>query len=261
MAGLQLARPENGVAILTLDRPDRHNAFDEALLAELTSALDALATEPTLRVLVLTGAGRSFSAGADLGWMARAAALDEAGNLADAARLERLLRTLDAFPRPTIARVNGAAIGGGVGLVAAVDIAIAAEGATFAFSEVRLGLVAAVVAPYVRRAIGERQARRYLLTAERFTAAEAQALGLVHRVVPADDLDAGVAETVAQLQAGGPDALAASKALLGALRGEDTDAVGALTARAIAERRASAEGQEGVQAFLEKRPPAWRRTP
>ena len=261
MASLQLARPEPGVAVLTLDRPDRHNVFDEALLGELTAALEALAAETSLRVLVLTGAGRSFSAGADLGWMARAATLDEAGNLADAARLERLLRTLDVFPRPTIVRVNGAAIGGGVGLVAAADIAIAAEDATFALREVRLGLVAAVIAPYVQRAIGERQARRYLLTAERFGAADALAIGLVHRVAPAGALDAAVAETIAQLQAGGPDAMTASKSLLRALRADDPSAVGTLTTQVIAERRASPEGREGVQAFLEKRQPAWRRKP
>ena len=190
--------------------------------------------------------------------MRRAADYDEAENLADARALEAMLAALDAFPRPTVARVNGAAIGGGVGLVAACDIAVAAEGAVFAMSEVRLGLLPAVVAPFVRRAVGERACRRLFLTAERFDAAEARRLGLVHEVVPEATLDRAVAAVLGQLLEGGPEALAATKALLRALRDASGDAAAALTTHAIARARASAEGCEGVSAFLDKRPPAWR---
>ena len=260
MAGesVRLDRRPDGVATLTLDRPARRNAFDDALIAELAQALDKLAAEPGLRALVLTGAGAAFSAGADLDWMRRAADFAPAENLADARALEAMLAALDGFPRPTIARVNGPAIGGGVGLVAAADIAIASEAAVFAMSEVRLGLIPAVVAPFVRRAVGERACRRLFLTAERFDAGTAERLGLVHEVVAEGALDEAVDAMLARVLAGGPEALAASKALLIGLRQAGTDESADRTTRAIAERRASAEGREGVRAFLEKRRPSWR---
>lgn len=247
------------VARVILNRPQLHNAFDEALIAELTRVFQELADDDGVRTVVLTGAGRSFSAGADLNWMKRAASYDEEQNRADAGALELMLRTIDDCPKPVVAMVNGAAIGGGVGLVAACDIAVAAEGARFATSEVRLGLVPAVISPYIVRAIGARQARRYFLTAERFGAAEAQRLGLVHEVVAAERLEARTQEFVAEILKGGPEALAASKQLVrivetmpqgGSIRAEATIAM-------IAERRASAEGKEGIGAFLDKRKPAW----
>ena len=248
----------NGVVTLTLDRPARKNAFDDTLIANLHDQLDRLARDPDLRALVLTGAGSAFSAGADLDWMRRAADFSAAENRADARALEAMLSALDSFPRPTVARVNGAAIGGGVGLVAACDIAIATEDAVFAMSEVRLGLLPAVVAPFVRRAIGERACRRLFLSAERFDAVTAKALGLVHEVVADEALDHTLEALLDQLLQGGPEALRASKALLLELRHASTDESADRTTRAIAERRASAEGREGVAAFLEKRRPSWR---
>lgn len=250
-------RQPNGVVTLTLDRPARKNAFDDTLIATLAQELDRLAEDRAVRALVLTGAGSAFSAGADLDWMRRAANWSAADNLADARRLEALLTALDRFPRPTIARINGAAIGGGVGLVAACDIAIAAEHAVFAMSEVRLGLVPAVVAPFVRRAMGERPCRRLFLTAERFAASEALRLGLVHEVVAADDLDPAVDAVLHDLVRGGPEGLAEAKTLLLALRDLGQAAAAERTTEVIADRRASAEGREGVSAFLEKRRPAW----
>ncbi len=251
-------RAASGVVTLTIDRAARRNAFDDALIAALRAQFESLGRDPDVRALVLTGAGSAFSAGADLDWMRRAASFTAAENLADARQLEAMLAALDTFPRPTIARVNGAAIGGGVGLVAACDIAIASEQAVFAMSEVRLGLLPAVVAPFVRRAIGERACRRLFLTAERLDAAEARRLGLVHEVVADEALDQAVATVLEQLLQGGPEALTAAKALLVDLRHASFDEAADRTARAIAERRASAEGKEGVLAFLEKRQPAWK---
>lgn len=256
-APVRLTRDAAGVVTLTLDRPERRNAFDEALIAALLDHLARLAEDPAVRALVLTGAGSAFSAGADLDWMRRAASLGEAENLADARRLGAMLAALDTFPRPTVARVNGAAIGGGVGLVAACDIAIASERAVFAMSEVRLGLLPAVVAPGVRRAIGERACRRLFLTAERVGAAEMQRLGLVHEVVADTALDAAVGAVLDDLLQGGPEALVAAKALLVTLREATADEALDRSTRAIAERRASPEGKEGIAAFLAKRPPTW----
>ncbi len=259
MAGAPVGstRDARGVVTLTLDRPEKRNAFDEGLIAALRGELDRLARDASVRALVLTGEGPAFSAGADLDWMRRAADFGNAENLADARALEAMLAALDGFPRPTVARVNGAAIGGGVGLVAACDVTIASEHAIFAMSEVRLGLLPAVVAPFIRRAIGERQARRYFLTAERFDAKTAQSLGLVHEVVADEALDRTVECILEQLLLGGPEALAAAKALLFELRRASLDETADRTTRAIAERRAAAEGREGVRAFLEKRPPGW----
>ena len=254
-----LVTRDGPVARVTLNRPQLHNAFDEALIAALANAFQALYEDDTVRAVVLAGAGKSFSAGADLNWMQRAAGYDEERNRADARALELMLRTIDDCPKPVVAMVQGAAIGGGVGLVAACDIAVAGEAAQFATSEVRLGIVPAVIAPFVVRAIGAREARRWFLTAERFGAAEARRIGLVHEVVPADQLEARVAAMVGELLKGGPEALASAKQLVrlvemmpqgGSIRAEATVGI-------IAERRASAEGREGIGAFLEKRKPAW----
>lgn len=245
------------VARITLDRPQIHNAFDEHLIAELTEILERLGNDPTVRAVVLTGAGKSFSAGADLDWMRRMADYDEAQNLADARKLERLLRTLDELPKPTVAMVNGAALGGGTGLVAACDMAVAAETASFGTTEVRLGLIPAVISPYVVRAIGPRQARRYFLTGERMSATEACRIGLVHEVVAPDDLEAKVGNLVDALLAGAPDAVAESKALVRSTQALVASGIGETTAGLIAARRATAEAHEGVRAFLEKRKPSW----
>lgn len=246
------------VAVVALCRPDVHNAFNDALIAELSHALRALDADPAVRVVVLTGQGRSFCAGADLEWMQRMAAYGQAENLADAGALAGMLATLARMGKPTIARVHGAAFGGGVGLVACCDIAIAAEEATFALSEVRLGLVPATIGPYVIEAIGAREARRYFLTAERFDAAEAHRIGLVHEVVPADELDGRIESLVEVLLQAGPMAQSAAKALIRAVADRPPDdAVIADTVQRIAAVRASPEGREGVAAFLERRRPAW----
>ena len=257
--GLAIAIAD-GVATVTLARPEVHNAFDEALIAELTRALKALDADPAVRVVVLCGEGRSFCAGADLTWMQRMAGYDHAANLADAGALAAMLAALDRSTKPTIARVHGAAYGGGVGLVACCDIAVAAEDAVFALSEARLGLIPATIGPYVVAAIGRRAARRYFLTAERFGAADALAIGLVHAVVPAAGLDARVRELADQLLAAGPRAQAESKALIRAVAGRPIDdTVIADTVEWIAAVRASPEGREGIAAFLARRPPAWQR--
>ncbi|MDD3450072.1 MAG: enoyl-CoA hydratase/isomerase family protein [Gammaproteobacteria bacterium] len=251
---------ERGVASVTLNRPAVHNAFDDALIARLTEALRETGEDPGVRVVVLRGAGKSFSAGADLNWMRRMAGYSRTQNLADAMALAELLRTLDTLPRPTIAAVHGAAFGGGVGLAAACDIAVAAETATFSLSEVRLGLIPAVIGPYVVAAIGARQARRYFLTAERFDAGEARRVGLVHEVTAPEALEARVAAIAAELLRGGPAALGAAKKLVAGVAGRAVDeTLMADTARRIADIRAGEEGREGVEAFLEKRTPWWAR--
>jgi len=218
-----------------------------------------MAGDPDVRAVVLAGAGRSFSAGADLNWMRRTADYSEVENLADARALAGLMRTLDRLPKPTVALVQGAAYGGGVGLVACCDIAVASTAAVFSLSEVRLGLLPSVISPYVVDAIGPRAARRYFLTAERFDAAEARRLGLVHEVVAPEDLEAAGARVLAALAECGPAAQAASKALVARVaRGPIDDAMVEDTARRIAALRATPEGREGVMAFLEKRKPSWR---
>jgi methylglutaconyl-CoA hydratase len=249
---------KRGVARLTLARPEVHNAFNDALIAELTRSLEELALNAEVRAVVLAADGKSFSAGADLNWMKAMAGYDEARNLADARTLSRLLWTLDRLPKPTIGRVQGAALGGGVGLVACCDIVVASRQASFALSEVKLGLIPATIGPYVVAAIGERACRRYFLTAERIYAEEALRLGLVHRVVEADELDRAVEELLAALLANGPKAVAAAKALVFAVGRRPVDAaVMEESARRIAAIRASPEGREGIAAFLEKRKPGW----
>lgn len=248
----------NGIGILTLNRPEVHNAFNETMIAELTEALQQLGADDGVRAIVLTGNGASFCAGADLNWMKKMAAYSRAENLADASALARMLQTLNDVPKPTVARIHGATYGGGVGLTACCDIAIAAAEATFALSEAKLGLIPATISPYVIEAIGARQARRYFLTAERFEAAEAFRLGLVHDIVPIAQLDDRINEVLGTLLLVGPHAQRECKALIRAVAHRPIDArVIAGTVRHIATVRASPEGKEGVAAFLGKRPAAW----
>ena len=249
---------EGPLARLQLDRPELHNAFDAALISALTSALGQLADDAQVRVVVLEGSGRSFSAGADLNWMRGMASADEATNREDALALARLMRALDELPKPTIARVHGAALGGGVGLVACCDIAIGVPEAKFGLTEARLGLLPAVISPYVIAAIGSRQARRWFATGEVFDAQAAQRMGLLHEVVPAAELDDAVQRQVALLLKAGPVATAQAKTLVRSVQAHvDRDALDAATADLIAALRVSPEGQEGLAAFLDKRPPAW----
>ncbi len=250
-----------GVARITMARPEKHNAFDDVLIADLTDAFERAGADDAVRVVILEAEGKSFSAGADLGWMERMADYSEEENLADARKLAHMVRVLNELPRPTIARVQGAAFGGGVGLVAACDIALASHAASFCLSEARLGLIPSVISPYVVEAIGARAARRYFQTAERFDAEQAQALGLVHEVVPRERLDSRLAELVGHLLDNGPAAMAASKELIRRVAsGPVDDAMVEDTARRIADIRATAEGREGLRAFLEKRGPKWRTT-
>jgi methylglutaconyl-CoA hydratase len=247
------------IAIISLNRPEVHNAFDERMIADLTAALDVVAARPELRVVQLAAAGPSFSAGGDLDWMRRMASYSDEQNRADAERLARLLQKLATLPKPTIALVQGAAYGGGVGLIAACDIAIAVEGARFGLTEVKLGLVPAVISPYVIGAIGARWARRLFLTGERFDTDLALRIGLVHEVVAADRLLLRAIEIAVQLKEGAPLAQAEAKALVTQVAGEGADEyLIDHTSRLIARIRAAPEGRDGVASFLEKRKPAWR---
>jgi methylglutaconyl-CoA hydratase len=247
-----------GVATLTLNRPEIHNAFDDRLIAELAHKLREAANDPDVRAIVLAANGKSFSAGADLNWMKRMARYSEGENLRDAVGLADLMHTISALPKPAVARVQGPAYGGGVGLVACCDIAVGSHAAAFSLSEVRLGLIPAVISPHVIAAIGERQARRYFLTAERFDAAEALRIGLLHAVVEEGQLDAALNAILDQLLKGGPKALAAAKSLIASVANRPIDrGLVEDTAERIARIRVTAEGREGIAAFLEKRPPAW----
>ena len=254
-----LTEVDAGVGIVTLNRPERHNAFDDELIWELSSALTAMDIDPAVRVLVISSTGKSFCAGADLNWMKRAAGYSADENQRDARVLADLLRDLSSLHKPTVARVQGPAYGGGVGLVAACDVAIATFDAQFTLSEVKLGIIPSVIGPHLIKAIGERHARRYMLTAERFAAAEAYRIGLVHEIV-ADEraLDAAIGEMVNALLQNGPLALRACKELVDAVAGKPLDdALLDDTARRIAEIRATPEAKEGISAFLEKRKPSW----
>ena len=251
---LELER--NGpIATVWMNRPDLHNAFNETLIAELTRAFVVLDGDDSVRVVILAGR----CAGADLAWMRRAADYSEEKNRADALALARMLKTLYRMQKPTIARVHGAAFGGGTGLTAACDMAIAADSATFALSEVRLGLIPATIGPYVADAIGWRQARRYFLSAERIDAALARQLGLVHEISPAEQLDARIGKLVQELCKGAPAAQAEAKLLLADLRAGSPldDALLEKTAWHIARVRSQPEAREGLSAFLDKRPPGW----
>ena len=252
-----LVSREDGVAVLTLNRPEVHNAFDDALIAALTAAYGEAGADPAVKAIVLRANGPSFCAGADLNWMRRMAAYSRDENLADAGALGELMRTIDTCPKPTLARVHGSAFAGAIGLIACSDIAVAVPEALFAVTEVRIGLIPAVISPYLVRAMGARQARRYFLTAERFSAETALALGLVHEVVPAEELDGAIARHLKALSAGSPAAQAATKALVAAVDRPLSAEVIADTAARIADQRASTDGREGLTAFLEKRKPQW----
>jgi methylglutaconyl-CoA hydratase len=250
---------DHGVARIVIDRPDRHNAFDEALIAALTENFITLGHDPAVRAIILSGNGKSFCAGADIGWMRRAAGWSEAENLADALKLSAMLNAIDMCPKPVIARVHGVVAGGGVGLVACADMAVAIEGAQFRLSEVRLGLTPATISPFVIARIGAGQARRWFLTAEGFGAAEAQRIGLTHETASDDTAaDAVISNWLTHLSAAAPGAVADAKALVRDITGRPvTESLRAETAARIAARRASAEGREGIAAFFDKRKPAW----
>jgi methylglutaconyl-CoA hydratase len=258
MNALRMHTRTPGVAQVTMARPAVFNAFDEAMIGELDAAFAQLQADPAVRVIVLAGEGRHFSAGADLQWMQRASEAGLDWNVADARKFAGMLARIERCPKPTVARVQGAALGGGVGLTCVCDLAIAADNASFSVSEAKFGILPSVIGPYVTNAVGKRQARRLSLTTERMGAAEALSLGLVTRVVAADALDAAVDEAVAQLLAGGPNAQREIKALFAQLHeGPVTDAVVELTAQTIARVRGTDEAREGFAAFLAKRPAAW----
>ncbi len=248
----------DGIGRVWLNRPEIRNAFNDTAIAELAKAFTAMGVDPAVRVVVLGGRGSAFSAGGDLNWMKQMAGYSFDENYADALRLAEMLHTIATLPKPTVARVQGAAYAGGMGLVAACDIAVAAAEAEFCLSEVKLGLVPATISPYVLAAMGKRAAHRYFLTAERFSAAEALRIGFVHALAPAAELDAAVEGICRELLAGGPDAHAATKQLIRDVADAPLTAeLLAKTARHIATARATEEGQEGVRAFLEKRRPVW----
>jgi len=255
---LDIRRASPFVAEVWLNRPEVRNAFNGAVIAELAQAFTQLGADPTLRVIVLGGHGKAFCAGADLGWMRAMADFSWEENRSDAQALADMLWTIYSCPLPLVGRIHGDCYAGGVGLAAVCDVLVAAEGANFCLSEARLGLLPATIGPYVVRALGEQASRRYFTTAERFDAATARALGLVHEVVAAEALDAKVAEIVAALVANGPAAVKACKRLVQDFAGRAVDAaLRADSARLIADIRASEEGKEGVQSFLGKRAPAW----
>ena len=259
MTTLDIRRPTPFVAEVWLNRPEVRNAFNDGVIGELTEAFRTLGADPSLRVIVLGGHGKAFCAGADLGWMRAMADYSWEENRADAARLAEMLWTIWSCPLPVVGRIHGDCYAGGVGLAAVCDVLVAAEGMQFCLSEARLGLLPATIGPYVVRALGEQASRRYFVTAERFDAARALALGFVHEVVPAAQLDDRVSELVATLVANGPAAVKACKQLVKDVAGRPLDdALREDTARRIADIRASAEGREGVQAFLGKREPAWK---
>ena len=248
-----------GVGIITLNRPERHNAFDDALIAELSTAIDQMVVDPAVRVLVISSTGKSFCAGADLNWMKRAATYSSDENLRDARVLAGMLRKLAQCPKPTVARIQGPAYGGGVGLVACCDVAIATFDAQFSLTEVKLGLIPAVISPHVIAAIGERYARRYMLTAERFSAAEAYRIGLLHELVTDDAaLDEAVGEIVDAMLNNAPGAMTECKELISAVAWRPlSPQIVEDTAQRITRLRAGVEGREGMSAFLEKRKPTW----
>lgn len=258
MQSYNLKTSDRGIASVTLNRPEQHNAFDDGMIAELIELLGQLEQDDRVRVLVLRAAGKSFSAGADLNWMRRMADYDLAQNMDDAMQLAELMRRLNCFPKPTIALVQGAAYGGGVGLIACCDIAIASKQALFCLSEVKLGLIPAVISPYVIEAIGARAARRFMLTAERFSAEQACRLGLVHQVVEAQELDTTLDSILEFLLAAGPAAQAAAKDLIRAVSNQPIDSdIIQNCAQRIARIRATSEAREGLDAFLQKRKPNW----
>lgn len=255
---IELQTDPRGIATLWLSRPDKNNAFNAEMIAELIVALRQISADDSVRFLILRGRGKHFSAGADLAWMQASARLDYAANLRDAHELGELMSLLYHLPCPTLAVVQGAAFGGAVGLTACCDIAIGAREALFSLSEVRIGLAPAVISPYVVQAIGERASRRYAISAERFDGERARELGLLAECYPVEQLDDAVQQWVANLLQNSPQAMRASKALLQDVgSGVLSEALRQRTESVIAGIRVSAEGQEGLNAFLEKRPPAW----
>jgi methylglutaconyl-CoA hydratase len=258
MPTLQFRTRAPGVVEVTMSRPEVFNAFDERMIGELHDAFAQLGVDPTVRVIVLAGGGRHFSAGADLQWMQRASQASFEWNLDDARRFAGMLAVIERCPKPTLARVQGAALGGGVGLVCACDLAVAADNASFAVSEARFGIIPSVIGPYLANAVGKRQARRLALTGARLGATEAMDLGLVQQVVTIDELDAAVDRLIGDLLACGPGAQSEIKQLFGRLQvGPITDDVRELTASTIARVRGTAEAREGFAAFLGKRPADW----
>ena len=249
---------ENGLAIVQFNRPDIHNAFDEIFIRELTGALDTLNRDSSVRVVLLKSTGKSFSAGADLNWMQRMADYSWTENYQDSLALATLMQTLASMDKPSIAAVQGSAFGGGVGLVACCDIVLCAPSAQFCLSEVKLGLIPAVISPYVLAAIGERASKRYFVSAERFSADTALRLGLVHEIVDADKLDDAATTLTQAILANGPNAISEAKRLIKRVAGKPIEEdVIRHTATKIADIRASTEGREGITAFLEKRAPDW----
>ena len=255
---LKLERLRAGVARICMARPDVYNAFDETMIAELDAAFDRLGADDSVRVILLAGAGKHFSAGADLDWMRRASEASAEWNLEDARKLAAMLRRIDTCPKPTVARIQGAALGGGVGLACACDIAIAADNASFAVSEARFGILPATIGPYLINSVGKRHARRLALTATRIRAAEALAVGLVHRVVDIEELDAAVDTAVEDLLACGPAAQREIKDYFAAMEiGPVSDEVIERSAQTISRVRATDEAKEGFAAFFGKRKPRW----
>lgn len=248
------------VEYLTLNRPDVRNALNDEVIAELAAWASAIRTERDVRVAVLAGAGSMFSAGADVSWMAKAITFTQEENILNAQALSEMFASLDRLPIPLIGRIHGAALGGGVGLAAVCDVVVADENAVFGFTEVKLGILPAVISPFAIAKIGRSAARELFLSGARFPVTRAKEIGLVHRIVPAANLDAAVDDSVREFLSAGPEAIAASKALIAHVADLSVDEARPHTARAIAERRVSPEGQEGLRAFLEKRAPQWSTT-
>ena len=250
----------NGVERLTLNRPEVRNAFNDTLIAELTAWADAVAGDGSLRAVVVAGAGPTFCAGADLTWMAQTIEFTDAQNREDALRTGAMFAAIDRLPVPVIGRIHGAALGGGAGLAAVCDVVVADEDAVFGFTEVKLGIIPAVISPFVLAKIGRSAARELFLTGRRFSAQHALEIGLAHNVVRADELDGAVESVLREVLTAGPEAVSAAKRLIRDVLSAPADEVPALVASALAERRVSAEGQEGLRAFLQKRRPGWNRT-
>ncbi len=255
---LQL-RHDGPVARVTLNRPQVRNAFDAELIGELDSTFRDLHENAAVRAIVLDGAGKTFSGGADITWMRASLELSDDENVADATRMSAMFRAIDRCAKPVIAKIHGAALGGGCGLAAVADIAVAENDTIFGFTETKLGIIPAVISPFVIAKIGVSAARALFLTGERFSAAHARDIGLIHHVAPADALDVRVDQIVSELLSAAPSAIAAAKQLIVDVAAADYDATQSLTARAIARQRTSIEGQEGLRAFLDRREPSWKR--
>ncbi len=253
-----LTRRDGPIEHVTLNRPDVRNAINDQTIAELTAWAETIRNQRDARVVVLSGSGKTFCAGADVAWMSRTIQYTEEQNLRDALAMSHMFAGLDSLPIPLIGRVHGAALGGGAGLAAVCDVVVAEAEAQFGFTEVKLGIVPAVISPFVLAKIGRSAARELFLTGARFPASRAREIGLVHRVVDRDGLDAAVAEVVREFLEAGPEAVAAAKSLVARVWGRSVSAAAELTAGAIASRRVSSEGQEGLRAFLDKRQPSWR---